>query len=61
LYENGCPMNDSTTFHAAKKGRLDCLKYAYENGCEITEQTRDVAEQNDHLDCLEYILDLKLF
>ena len=33
MFKNGCPWNEYASAAAAKKGHLECLKYARENGC----------------------------
>ena len=35
LHRKGCPWDSKTTASAARRGKLEILKYAHENGCEI--------------------------
>jgi hypothetical protein len=54
VHENGCPWNEETCSRAAKKGHLECLKYAHENGCPWSTDTCEYAATNGHLECLKY-------
>ena len=42
--------------YAAKKGHLNCLKYAHENGCPWDEDTCIIADKNGNLNCLKYAM-----
>lgn len=40
----------------AKKGNIECLKYAHENGCNWTTYTTIIAASMGYLDVLQYLL-----
>lgn len=59
VHQLGCPMDKSTTTAAAKKGKLDILKYAVENKCEWDPKTilTDACESGN-LECVKFVKSL---
>jgi hypothetical protein len=58
LINNTCINTDDKCIDcdiAAKKGHLECLKYAHENGCEWSAKTCFRVAHNGHLECLKYV------
>jgi len=39
-HENGCPWGEETCDWAARKGHLDCLRYALDNDCPCSDEDR---------------------
>jgi hypothetical protein len=56
MYEKGGYQFDiMTTYYAAEKGHLECLKYLHEKvGCPWSSETTKAAAENGHLECLKY-------
>jgi hypothetical protein len=57
LINNTCINADAKCIDcsmAAKKGHLECLKYAHENGCPWNSDTCSNAAQKGHIECLKY-------
>jgi hypothetical protein len=57
LINNTCINDDEKCIDCkttAKKGHLECLKYAHENGCEWNSDTCANAALNGQIECLKY-------
>jgi hypothetical protein len=57
LYET-CINQDKyceTTFEAAERGHLECLRYLHKNGCKWDAWSCIFAALNGHLECLKYL------
>ena len=51
MHTHGWSWDERTTYTAAVKGHLDCLKYAVEHGCPVHENILEVATG----ECLEFL------
>lgn len=51
----GCWWDECTTFEAASKGHIECLKYAVENGCKLSRRALKLAKKKKHVECATYI------
>jgi hypothetical protein len=54
MHKEGFPMDESSTYRAARGGHLEYLKYLHEKGCPWHLETTALAARNGHLECLAY-------
>ncbi len=61
LVENGCPMDDQATTHAARNGNLAMLAYVVEKGYSCTSETlvAAVSIKADSFACVQYLVEGK--
>lgn len=47
-------LNSNVCIFAARRGHLDCIKYAHKHRCELSPAILVEAVEHNHLDCLQY-------